>query len=181
MILATDKQDWIENNNLDLTFITMSKIFLLKTYTTKDGNIYYPGEYDASNPLPFEILNNPLYVKQSVQEFVSEQKPKPVEEHISVNKQETKVDEVTGNFEINKTTKESDVEIKAVHSKEKVDKLKINEATFEQIQGLKGVGKVATNKVIEYRELAPFINYTDLNERVPLGFGNSWEKFEIEF
>lgn len=159
----------------------MAKTFLLKTYITKDGNIYYPGEYDASNPLPSEIIDNPIYVKPSVQEFVAEQKPKAVEEHISVNKQETKVDEKTGNLDINKTTKDSDVEIKAVHSKEKVTKVKINEATFEEIQTLKGVGKVATNKVIEYRELAPFINYTDLNERVPLGFGNSWEKFELEF
>lgn len=155
--------------------------FLLKTYITKDGNVYYPGEYDASNPLPAEILSNPIYVKPSVQEFVAEQKPKAVEEHISVNIQKTKVDEATGNLEINKTSKASDVDIKVVHSKDKAIKININEANFQEIQSLRGVGKSAANKVIEYRQLAPFINYTDLNERVPLGFGNSWEKFELEF
>ena len=159
-----------------------NKTYLLKTYITKEGNVYYPGEYDASNPLPTEILDNPLYVKQTIQEFVAEQKPKPVDVLTNLSsKQETKIDEKTGDLEINKTVKESDVEIKATHSKEEAIKLSINEATFEEIQALKGIGKAATNKVIEYRELAPFINYTDLNERVPLGFGNSWEKFNLEF
>jgi DNA uptake protein ComE-like DNA-binding protein len=165
----------------------MKTQFLIKTYITKDGNIYYPGAYNASNPLPEEICHDPSYVKGAVDQFVASQKPEPVAEVKSVveNKSsfepETKTPGLAGETIINKRVESTETEIKPQVSVLKVESLNINSASYEEIVALKGVGKSIANKIIEYREASPFVNYTDLTERVPLSFGNNWEKFELEF
>ena len=165
----------------------MKTQFLIKTYITKDGNIYYPGEYNASDPLPEEICQDPSYVKGVVEQFVKAQKPEPVAEAVSVVESkssfepETKTPGLSGETILNKRVEATETEIKPQVSVPKVASININSASYEEIVALKGVGKSIANKVLEYREASPFVNYTDLTERVPLSFGNNWEKFELEF
>lgn len=165
----------------------MKTQFLIKTYITKEGNIYYPGEYNASNPLPEEICQDPSYVKLQVEDYVKAQKPEPVQEAVSVVEHkssfepEAKTPGLAGETTLNKRVENTETEIKPQVSVLKVQSININSANYEQIVALKGVGKNIANKIIEYREASPFVNYTDLTERVPLSFGNNWEKFELTF
>ena len=46
---------------------------------------------------------------------------------------------------------------------------------------LKGIGKTTAEKVIEARELSPFLNMADLKERVDLPFRGDWENYNIDF
>ena len=162
----------------------MKTQFLIKTYISREGNIYYPGEYNASNPLPENIVKDPNYVKPSVEDFVVANKPEPTKEAPSVIERETSFEKssgLSGELTINKPIKEGDIHVKADISKEATPNININTASREEILALKGVGKSAASKIVEYRDYSPFVSYSDLTERVPLSFGNSWEKFQINF
>lgn len=135
---------------------------LFKTVVGKTGNIYYPGVYSSANPLP-ERFMTPEYVK-----LLTVVEPKVrFEEKTMLHKNEPAVEEF---------------EIKVEQVIEPAPKpLNINEATKAEIVALNGVGSKTADKVIELRELFPFGDYQDLNERAPLTFGRDWKEFNLDF
>lgn len=56
-----------------------------------------------------------------------------------------------------------------------VEGFKVNYATESELINLKYVGKKAAKKVIEARKESWFVEYFDLNKRVPLHGGKRWE------
>ena len=157
-----------------------STVRLFKTVVSKGGNIHYPGIYSKANPLPEKFMTA-QYVELisgttvagiekelAKSNVVTEHKTSPgLIEEVSLHKNASKVEE----FEIK--TQSSFESVKPT--------LNINEASKAQIVALQGVGSKTADKVIELRELFPFADYKDLNDRVQLTFGRDWSEFNLEF
>ena len=152
-----------------------STVRLFKTVVSKGGNIHYPGIYSKANPLPekfmtaqyVELISSPS--ERFEEELtVTEHRPSPgLIEEVSLHKNASKVEEF---------------EIKTQSSFEpKPSALNINTATKSQIVALQGVGSKTADKVIELRELFPFADFKDLNDRVQLTFGRDWSEFNLVF
>lgn len=158
-----------------------STVRLFKTVVSKGGNIHYPGIYSKANPLPEKFMTaqyvelisgttitGELRSLEKESNVVTEHKTSPgLIEEVSLHKNAGKVEE----FEIK--TESSFEPIKP--------SLNINEASKSQIVALQGVGSKTADKVIELRELFPFADYKDLNDRVQLTFGRDWSEFNLEF
>jgi DNA uptake protein ComE-like DNA-binding protein len=161
-----------------------STVRLFKTVVSKGGNIHYPGIYSKANPLPEKFMTaqyvelisgstiagelRSLEKELSESNVVTEHKSSPgLIEEVSLHKNASKVEEF---------------EIKTQSSFESVKpSININEASKSQIVALQGVGSKTADKVIELRELFPFADYKDLNDRVGLTFGRDWSEFNLEF
>jgi DNA uptake protein ComE-like DNA-binding protein len=161
-----------------------STVRLFKTVVSKGGNIHYPGIYSKANPLPEKFMTaqyvelisgstiagelRSLEKELSESNVVTEHKASPgLIEEVSLHKNASKVEEF---------------EIKTQSSFESVKpSININEASKSQIVALQGVGSKTADKVIELRELFPFADYKDLNDRVGLTFGRDWSEFNLEF
>lgn len=163
-----------------------STVKLFKSVVGKTGNLYYPGIYSLKNPLPERFMTaeyvelisggvekegdsstNPITEKEA-QKIVTEHKTSPgLIEEVNLNKNESKVEEkdLTPSFEPVK----------------KADVLNINKASKSQIVALQGVGSKTADKIIELREMFPFSDFSDLNNRVQLTFGRDWNEFNLEF
>lgn len=167
---------------------------LFKIAVSKDGNLRYPGIYGPANPLEDELRNSDNC------RLLSEGKVGPEEEKVEeLTNSELKLnDSKENNKNINSeldiknlnpsTAKVEEVEIKPEHSKssfesssEGTEAININKVKMQTLVDLDGIGKGTAKKVLEFREIAPFINYKDLNERVPLAFGRDWKDFYIKF
>lgn len=182
----TNKDSTLEQYSQDST------VRLFKTIVSKGGNIHYPGVYSRANPLP-ERYMTPQYVElisgsiigadhETAQRFekelaikeepntiVTEHKPSPgLLEEVNLNKNASKVQEQ--NLTPVKSSFEPTLRV-----------LNINSANKSQIVALQGVGAKTADKVIELRELFPFADYKDLNDRVSLTFGRDWNEFNLEF
>jgi DNA uptake protein ComE-like DNA-binding protein len=172
-----------------------STVRLFKTVVSKGGNIHYPGIYSKANPLPekfmtaqyVELISGSTIAGVEKEsdvvgtispedalaiinkgQVLTEHKPSPgLIEEVSLHKNASKVEE----FEI-KT--QSSFEPKSAQ-------LNINTATRSQIVALQGVGSKTADKVIELRELFPFADSKDLNDRVQLTFGRDWNEFNLVF
>jgi len=159
-----------------------STVRLFKTVVSKGGNIHYPGIYSKGNPLPEKFMTA-QYVelisgqavgveKEEISSVVTEHKSSPgLIEEVSLHKNASKVEE----FEIKTQSSFEATQLP------KPSALNINTATKPQIVALQGVGSKTADKVIELRELFPFADFKDLNDRVQLTFGRDWSEFNLEF
>ena len=57
----------------------------------------------------------------------------------------------------------------------KIQSIKINSTSYESIEQIKYVSSKTARKVIEIRDIKRFINYEDINKRVPLAMSRKWE------
>jgi DNA uptake protein ComE-like DNA-binding protein len=169
-------------------YSSKSTVRLFKTVVGKTGNIYYPNVYGPSNPLPEKFMTA-QYVELISGEVEQDERlekeiPTPNQtvvskspgllEEINLNKNESKVQEV-----VIENTAQSSFEPTQVKATKK--ELNINQATKAEIVALQGVGAKTVDKVIELRELFPFADYKDLNDRVALTFGRKWDEFNLIF
>jgi DNA uptake protein ComE-like DNA-binding protein len=161
-----------------------SKVRLDKIVIGKTGNVYYPGIYSKGRPLEEKFMTSEHVTLLEGAVVEKEQVPtQPQVEH-SKSSNFTPVEE----FEI-KNVNPKAVKIEEqnltprpiVEEKTEVKGLNINEATRKEITDLEGIGGSTAKKVIDLREIAPFVNYSDLNERVALAFGRDWKDFNLEF
>lgn len=180
-----------------------STVELFKIAVSKDGNIRYPGIYTPANPLEDELRTS-KYCR-----LISEPKHTPCEtgecplpepevepksnaeskENSTHTKPETNTKNINSELEVKNlnpaTARVQEVEIKPEHKESSFESgaqpIKINETDIQALIDLDGIGKGTAKKVVQFRELSPFANYSDLNERVPLAFGRDWKDFYIEF
>jgi transcriptional accessory protein Tex/SPT6 len=146
----------------------MEKYTLTKTFYSRTGNVYQAGEY-AKNELPKEAFTSEYILEEGSKAPVE----KPVEntsiftspKQIEIN---TKKDNITELKQKTSTIKESDA-------------ISINSATDFTLQKINGVGSSLAKKIIDMRSKSPFVDYADLEDRVPLGFGKVWTDFNINF
>lgn len=156
-----------------------SKVQLNKIVSGKTGNLYYPGVYSKGRPLPEKFMTSEYVtliegeIENSGSNQVEHNKSSdfaPIEEMVIKNTNPTAV-----------KVEETNLTPKVIKPEVEDNTLNINEATRKQIVDLEGIGYSTAKKVIELRELSPFANYSDLNERVPLAFGRDWKDFNLEF
>jgi hypothetical protein len=159
---------------------------LIRTYCSKGGNIYFPGIYEPST-LPEKAYNN-YYVIPAGPAIEKEELIHPVQDATIKN----------GSFEVEALTRiqptpslAEEINIKPAPTvkniKAKIAKaveappIKINEIDEKDLVSLPSIGKGTASKIKELREASPFIDYTDLNARVPLPFAKDWTAFNISF
>jgi DNA uptake protein ComE-like DNA-binding protein len=150
---------------------------LIRTFISRRRNKYGPAIYDP-NKLPKEAYTT-YYCEPNAGANNLSTAAKPTPPKPTVTRDEN--DNVT----INPNTSNSieDVEIKAERNKDATPTkpININEANREQLEGLTGIGKTVAKKVLDLRENSPFIDYADLNVRIPLPFGGKWSSYELTF
>lgn len=159
---------------------------LMRIYISRSGNTYFPGVY-LPGELP-EAAYNSYYVAPEG----------PAVEPKMLKEASVEVTPSTGKFEVTeiqsttspglvenlhiKTQPQKDIRIKAeTYKAQEAPPVKINEALQEELEALKGVGKLTAKKIVELREASAFIDYEDLNARAPLSFGKNWTAFNISF
>lgn len=160
---------------------------LLRIYHGKTGNVYMPGNYEPGQ-LPLAAYNT-FYVTPLV--AITRELGPVVMEDSNINNGSFKVEDlvekkespgVTEEISINRQVKNNDKHIKpTIHKVVKAPAVKINSADTETLINLNGVGKATARKVLELREQSGFIDYEDLNGRVPLAVGKDWTAYNIDF
>ena len=161
---------------------------LLRIFHGKTGNVYMPGIYQPGT-LPTTAYNN--YYVTPVVAVVTENLTAASDTAEIKNgsfkvedviKRENNTPGVTEEVSINKQLRPEDKHIKAKIEKPLVlPPLDINNATHEELVALNGVGKATADKIISLREESGFIDYEDLDGRVPLPLGRDWTAFNISF
>ena len=146
--------------------------------------IYKPGELPKSAYNTYYVTaleaTEAIIVKESIKPGISEKDIQngafKVEEMIH---RDSSISGVTEEISINKPQPKN---IKQKISKPTVlPALRINEAEDAELMALRGVAKATATKIIELREQSGFIDYDDLNARVPLPFSKNWTAFDISF
>ena len=147
----------------------MAKVFLKKDYISKGGNFYGAGYYEQES-LPEVIRDNSDYVK--ITEVVVPKEPL-VENGIRT----ITSDDGPRTREIKPIIGEP---VKSDIVKEEPF-ININKASEIELSSLKGIGRSTAKKVIELREVSPFVSFSDLEERVGLWGGRTWDSYNIKF
>lgn len=139
---------------------------LIRMYVSKGGNCFNPGVYKPGE-LPKAAYTSYYCVQDSPEVIVEKVPLEP--------KRDLNIDLTPPNEQV--------TEIKAEQYKVASNrKVKINNLSKEEIaDNLKGIGRGTATKVIEYREQSPFVDYNDLNARVPLPFGRNWNDYALNF
>ncbi len=161
---------------------------LLRIYPGKTGNIYMPGVYKPGE-LPKAAYNSYYVAPVAV---VEKPAMKTAMEESNLNNGKLKVEDMATRTEGTSLTEDIEIKNPRVnpddkHLKAKVVKpvvapaIKINEADKKSLIALNGVAKSTASKIIELREQSGFIDYEDLNGRVPLPFGKDWTAFNVDF
>lgn len=160
---------------------------LLRIYVSKGGNLFMPGLYHPGE-LPAKAYNT--YYVSPVVTVVKEEKTQVTGDASIRNgsfavepiKRDQSTQTVTENISINQKTRVGDKHIKPqIHKPVKAPALKINQANEEELVALNGVGRKTAERIIEYREASAFIDYQDLEARIPLPLGREWTSFDISF
>lgn len=158
------------------TYDKGSVVKLFKVVVTREGNLLNPGIYGPFNPLPEKYMT-----AEYVELVEGQAKPKvklsPEDSQLQATRDELKPKDLTI-----KAKDDQSYEVKAQEVQpDYIPALNINEANVDQLVALNGIGKNIAKKVIELRELFPFSNHSELNERVPLAFGRNWSDYSLEF
>ena len=162
---------------------------LIRIYPGKTGNLYMPGIYKPGE-LPKAAYNTYYVTVLEAEEaiIVKEDKPRAMSENNIKNgsfeveelvKRDTNAVGVTEEISINKPQPKNMKQ--KIAKPVKLAALKINSAEKPALVALNGVAKSTANKILELREQSGFIDYADLNARVPLPFGKDWTAFDISF
>lgn len=157
---------------------------LNKVVVGKTGNIYYPGIYTQANPLPEYLMTdeNIMWVEGKEENAnLARKENENTSATIKQSKNFAPIEELEIKNVNPPAVKVEEFEIKSEKVEPQPSKLNINEAKIEDIVALDGIGKGTAKKVIAYRESSAFVNYSDLNERIPLAFGRDWKDFNLEF
>lgn len=165
---------------------TDAPVKLIRTYCGKSGNIYFPGIY-VPGTLPAKAYNS-YYVVPAGPAIEKQTAVNPIKDkEISNGKFETEA--LTRNsggaalseeIEIKPQPLDKKIKAKVVKAVE-APAIKINEIDEDALVALPSVGKVTASKILELREASAFIDYEDLNARVPLPFGKDWTAFDVNF
>lgn len=165
----------MENKETEL-FDYSKPVKLIRTFISRRRNKYGPAIYPPHS-LPQEAYTTYFCEPNISKELSAEPVAKPEPESVTRDSK--------GNMTIkpNKSSSTEEVTIKAETPKdaEVTKPLNVNEASQVELEGLVGVGKTIAKKVVELREASPFIDYADLNGRVPLPFGGKWSNYELTF
>lgn len=159
-----------------MTWAILKKMYIDR----KTGNVYDPQPTKIKLQLiPKEIRNNPEYV-EILEE--GEEKPKNyVKKYVPLDEAEVET------VEINIPENEKDIKVKATmqvtydDNKQVLEKLNINEASFDELVKLPYVGRNLAAKIVEERQKQQFKDLMDLKSRVALRFGAKWEDMHIKF
>lgn len=151
----------------------MTKVILIKTYIDRTrGNLYpaSPSPIDVAL-LPPEIRSNPEYVRPV-------DSPKPN----TVPADDTEIQTIKLNQKINgvepvQEVIETKTYVSYPEAKDALEKININEASFDDLVKIPHVGKAIANKIIQERNNAPFTSVEDIVKRVPTKFAVDWSEF----
>lgn len=163
---------------------------LMRIYPGKTGNIYMPGiykpgelpksAYNTYYVTPVAVVETPSKI-QAMEEGDMQNGAFKVEDMAKRQEGSTVVEEL----EIKQPKAANRVNDKHLKSKivkpVKAPAVKINSAEKSELVALNGVAKATARKIIELREASGFIDYEDLNARVPLPFNKDWTAFDIDF
>lgn len=138
------------------------KVYLKRLYF-ENGNAYHPGWYEP-NYLPSGCLVEGLVSQQGLS--VAE---KPNYQNAMV-KQEVSL--AADSQASQKATFEGEKPIVEIPKNKKI---KINQATVEQLSGLPNIGIATANKIVESRDKSAFTDLEDLKKRIELNRGN-WDE-----
>ena len=143
---------------------------LLRIFRGKTGNVYQPREKPyLPGELPLDAYTS-YYVISAEEEI----KTSPVTANTS-----------TDSFNTKPNPSQTELKPSFVENKEVVaskgNKLPINQLGFEDLKSLPNIGSVTAQKIMDLREEAPFVNYDDLNTRVPLPFKKDWASYNLVF
>lgn len=159
---------------------------LIRTYCGRSGNIYFPGIYEPGT-LPPKAYNS-YYVVAAGPAIVPTVKENPIKDSTINNGkfENNSINRTDGGpglkeeIEINTQPTVKELKPKVVKAIE-VPAIKINEIDEDSLIALPSIGKVTAKRILEFREASAFIDYEDLNARVPLPFGKDWTAFDISF
>lgn len=167
------------------------KVELFKTVIDKGGDMYYPGVYGQGRPLPERFLT-PEFVR--VLEVVAEEveyATQVLDTSTPSNSQLIVTPGVSQELVIKANQGQNPIEetnlmqkkVTVALAEQAPVKINVNEASIDELIVLNGVGRKIAAKVVEYRDLHPFSNTSDLNDRIPLPLKRDWAEFKdlIEF
>jgi DNA uptake protein ComE-like DNA-binding protein len=156
-----------------------SVVQLNQAVVGRTGNMYYPGTYSKGRPLPAKFMTSEYVTLVSGGQDLPQVDNRVVRKETHGGMEETVISpNKPAVEEINLTDQ---AKILKEKDKEEIAGLNINTATKQDIIDLDGIGAGTAKKVLQLREIAPFVNYADLNERVGLAFGRDWKDFNIVF
>ena len=161
-----------------------SSVILKKTYMSPDGNVYFPGEYPP-NELPtkayttqYVTVKNPPKPLDKVVLEKEETTPVPI---IKEQRIKPLVTNPNKDRDVEYVSKETEASIETLKTVES-SPLRVNEATFDELVQLNGVGKNTAYKLITAREEGgTFKSFDELNTRVPLALAKKWDRYNIDF
>lgn len=143
-------------------------VILIKTYIDRTRGNLYPASPTPIDELllPPEIRDNPEYV----QPVGSKTKNLPADDlEVQTVRIERKDDEEKPSIEIKQ-------EVVYEEAKEQLEKININEASFDDLIKIPHVGKAIANKIIQERNKQLFTSIEDVVNRVPTKFGVNWSE-----
>jgi hypothetical protein len=154
-----------------------SVVQLNKAVIGRTGNMYYPGTYSKGRPLPAKFMTSEYVTLVSGGQDLPQVDNRVVRKETHGGMEETVISPNKPAVEETNLTDQA----KILKEKEEIVGLNINTATKQDIIDLDGIGAGTAKKVLQLREIAPFVNYADLNERIGLAFGRDWKDFNIVF
>lgn len=154
----------------------MGRKLKLKTLTQIGSDIYHEGTYDEAY-LPFVIRNDPSLVSEvgkpegEVTEFKSSLKTQKIEIGSAQSNEKTSFKTKPPVVIEDPKTKEEDKENTEPPIYDP------NQATIEELESVDGITVNTAQKVIEERVKKKFVDFADLDKRVPLKGNRKWEIF----
>lgn len=159
-----------------MTWVILKKMYIDR----KTGNVYDPQPTKVKSILlPKEIRNNPEYVE--VLEEGEEQSKNYVKKYVPLEEAEVETVEINKPENEREIKVETEMKINYEENKEILEKLNINEASFDELLKLPYVGRNLAAKIVEERAKQQFKDLMDLKSRVALKFGAKWEDLHIRF
>jgi hypothetical protein len=149
-------------------------IILLKRYISRSGNLYNPGVY-RENELPKHICEDPAYTRPVASTEVVERKAVEPQNIVDM-----RTDQVKAQQEADTQVIEITPMVTTITNLSN-EPFAINICTKAELINQKGIGSKTAEKIIEARELSPFINLYDLKERIDLPGLFEWEGYNVSF
>ena len=154
------------------------RVRLNSRYISRDRNLYVPGVYQP-HTLPAEVyLNTSLYDVLSDEAVVIQAPVNPLQNYNSdLRSEESKAAQEETTTHLQPTT----TLVIEKNSFINETPAEINLMSRSELVALKGIGSKTADNIIKARELSPFLNMTDLSERVELPFSAKWSAYNLIF